>query len=104
MTTSLSLEITACADATRVSAVGEVDFGTQGQLERALADLGADQRPVELDLSGVSFIDSSGLATLLSMRNLLAERGGMLVLRAPSDAVRRVLELAGLSEAFAIND
>ena len=51
-----------------MSVVGEMDFGTQGELERKLVDLCDDQRPLELDLSGVSFMDSSGLAVLLSIR------------------------------------
>jgi anti-sigma B factor antagonist len=99
--TSLSLEITARVDATCVAAVGEIDFASLGELERTLTDLDGP-RPVELDLSGVSFIDSSGLAMLLSMRNLFAEGGGMLSLHAPSQKVRRVFELAGLSSAFTI--
>jgi len=101
VTTSLVLEVTARTDATCVSAVGEIDFASQGELERTLTDVGA-HRPVELDLSGVSFIDSSGLAMLLSMRNLFAEGGSMLVLHAPSQNVRRVFELAGLSAAFTV--
>ncbi len=98
--THLTVEITGRRDATRVSAVGEIDFATQGELERTLVDLCADRRPLELDLSAVSFIDSSGLAMLLSMRNLCAESGGMLILHAPSEQVRRVFQLAGLSAAF----
>ena len=104
MTTPLTVEITARPDATRVSAVGEIDFGSQGELERTLSDLCAQLQRLELDLSGVSFIDSSGLAMLLSMRNLCAESGGMLILHAPSETVRRVFDLAGLSAAFTIVD
>ena len=100
VTTPLTLKITARPDATRVSVVGEMDFGTHGELERKLVDLCGDQRPLELDLSGVSFMDSSGLAMLLSIRNLCAEGGGILILHRPSDKVRRVVELAGMSAAF----
>lgn len=100
--TRLTIEITARSDATRVSAAGEIDLATQGELERTLVDLCTAQRPIELDLSGVSFIDSSGLAMLLSVRNLCAESGGFLILQRPSDKVRRVLEYAGMSAAFTI--
>ena len=95
VTTPLTLEITTRPDATRVSVVGEMDFGTQGGLERKLVDLCADQRPLELDLSGVSFMDSSGLAMLLSIRNLCAEDGGILFLHRPSDKVRRCPRAGG---------
>ena len=102
MTTPLTIEVIAGPGAIRLSAVGEIDFATQGELERALIDLCTDGGRLELDLSGVTFVDSSGLAVLLSMRNHWAESGGMLLLRAPSERVRHVLELAGLSAAFTI--
>ena len=85
-----------------MTAVGEIDLDTKRELESALMDLCADQRRLELDLSGVSFIDSTGLGVLLSARNLCAESGGMLTLHAPSEKVRRTFEMAGLSAAFTI--
>ena len=102
MTTPLTLEVIARPGAIRLSAFGELDFATQGELEGALIDLCTDGGRLELDLSGVTFVDSSGLAVLLSMRNHWAESGGMLLLHAPSKQVRRVLEHAGLAAAFTI--
>ena len=51
-----------------VGVAGEIDVATAPELERALADAGAEKRVV-LDLSECQFIDSSGLRTLLGARS-----------------------------------
>jgi anti-anti-sigma factor len=51
---------------------------------------------VVLVLSGLGFIDSSGLRVIITADRDLAAQDGRLVLRAPSDNVRRLLEITGL--------
>ena len=51
-----------------------------------------------LDLSGLNFIDSSGLREFVVAFKRQREIGGDLVLRAPTEQVRRVLDIVGLSE------
>ena len=51
-----------------------------------------------LDLSGLSFIDSSGLRVIISAHKDAAERDGYLVLRSPSQTTRRLLDITGLLE------
>ena len=53
--------------------------------------------PIELDLSGVTFIDSSGVNALLHARQLRSVR-----IVASSNAVDRVLHTLGLSDHFQI--
>jgi anti-sigma B factor antagonist len=57
-----------------------------------------------LDLSGLGFVDSSGLRVLIRAQQQLAEQGGTLTLRAPSPTVRRLLEITGLIDHIAITD
>jgi anti-sigma B factor antagonist len=82
---------------------GEIDL-TNG---RALVDfldnllIEAGQR-VEVDLSGVVFIDSYGLQALLNVRRLAEERGAELVLIEPSGLVRRLLGLTGCVNIFTV--
>jgi anti-sigma B factor antagonist len=72
---------------------GEIDSYTAPEL----ADRLAAEPPVEvLDLAGVTFIDSSGLRTLVEAHQARAETGSRLMLRAPSAAVQRLLEISGL--------
>ncbi len=84
-----------------VTAVGEVDIHTCGQLEEALTSLvDAGVSRVTLDLSQVAFIDSSGLRALVVGHKALEERGGSLVVANPSAMAARLLEVTGLKTLF----
>jgi anti-sigma B factor antagonist len=83
----------------RVRVIGEVDLCTAPLLEQALArelDAAVD---LLLDLSEVSFIDSSGLHAIVSAARTARGNGGMLVVdsRLPAQA-RRVIEITRLEE------
>jgi anti-anti-sigma factor len=84
-----------------VRVVGEIDASSCGALEAALAADGA--LPVRcIDMSGVTFVDSSGLRVLIGHREVLAALGHQLELRHPSQTVERLLEITGLSDVFDI--
>jgi anti-sigma B factor antagonist len=76
---------------------GELDMATAPELIGVLTPVVADgPREVALDLSGLSFIDSSGIAALVDTQRRLGEQGRHLaVYRARPGAVR-VFEIAGL--------
>jgi anti-sigma B factor antagonist len=87
---------------------GEIDVAVAKRLSKeldSLADAASarDGRAV-VDLSGVGFIDSSGVRELLKAQRRLQSEGGELVLRAPSAPCRRVLEVSGASVEFTITD
>jgi anti-sigma B factor antagonist len=92
-------------DATTVLEVrGELDFATAGALRAELLDASRDDAPtVALDLSGVGFIDSTGVSLLVQAKRRLDDAGRTLVLRSPSERVRRVLDLSGLGDEFALD-
>ena len=73
---------------------GELDLLTVSQLRDALARV-ADEHPnVILEFGAVGFMDSSGLGLLISTAQAADARGGSLILRTPSQAVRRLLRVA----------
>jgi anti-sigma B factor antagonist len=82
---------------------GEVDIAT-APLLRAVLDTVVGRRPsrVEVDLSGATFLDAHALTTLAAVRRRLASRHGVLVLRDPSPAAVRLLELTRMSLAFEV--
>ncbi len=81
---------------------GEFDLAVVDEfLERALACLDR-ATALELDLQGVSFIDSSGLGALVRVRQEAAIRGKTLSLVNVSSATHRLLQITGLHEAFDI--
>jgi anti-sigma B factor antagonist len=74
---------------------GELDIATADDLSKVLRDAVADKErdPVELEFSGVSFMDSSGLRALLEAAGLLNGNGSFVILN-PSTQVRRVLDIS----------
>jgi anti-anti-sigma factor len=68
-------------------------FRLEPELERLLA--ARDVRALVLDLADVGFVDSAGLGALLSIRERTTQLGIEMAIARPSDAVRRLLELAG---------
>lgn len=81
---------------------GEVDTLTAPPLEQALHDLlarpGAERLVV--DLSGVTFLASSGLAVLIRAAHRAADGGLRLRLVTASRAVRRPLQITGSEQLF----
>jgi anti-anti-sigma factor len=72
--------------------VGELDLATTRQLQEALEQLPAEGEVV-LDLSELTFIDSTGLHAIVEHARA---DDGPIVLANPSETVRRVLHIAGL--------
>lgn len=84
-----------------VTVRGELDIAT-APLLRVVLDGIYPSRPrrVEVDLSGVTFLDMAALGTLVAARRRLASRRAALVVRQPSPPVARVLSLSGLDRVF----
>ncbi len=84
-----------------VSAAGEVDIATVEEfLAEVRSALDAGATAVELDLSRVTFIDSSGLGALVRLRSEADDRGVRLELTQVPAKVSRILELTGLAGVF----
>jgi anti-sigma B factor antagonist len=82
---------------------GEVDMESAPELEAALEEaIRASDGALLVDLSGVEFLDSSGLQVLLRVRARLGTEDRALALVCPFGPVRRVFELAGLSDVFTL--
>jgi anti-anti-sigma factor len=76
---------------------GELDIATAPELVEMLHRLRRQRHAVQVDLAEVTFMDSTGLTTLMDA-HLAAERNGWsFSIRRPSHAVRRVFELAGVT-------
>ena len=50
-----------------------------------------------LDMSGVSFMDSSGIGLILGRQRIMESFGGGVAVKNPSPSVRRIIQVAGLS-------
>lgn len=83
---------------TIIRAIGDLDLATAPLLVSAVPQ---DAKDVALDLSGIRFIDSSGLRGLLDVRSSV---DGEVVLLDPSDEVRALLTLTRMTDAFTLTD
>ncbi len=83
-----------------VALKGEIDLEFSNDMRDVLLGAVGDGRGVVVDLSGVSMIDSSGIASLLEAFQKARNRGKGFVLAAAGDSVLRVLKLARLDTVF----
>jgi anti-sigma B factor antagonist len=87
-----------------VSLAGELDLYNAEEVRRALLDSLADGAELlVVDLSEVTFIDSTALGVLIEARSRMAVRSGFR-LAAPGLEVRRALEVSGLDRHFVVRD
>ena len=88
-----------------VSVGGEVDLDTASQLgEHALEAIRDVSSHLVLDLSGVTFMDSTGLKVLLSIQRRVDLAAGSLAVVGTTRSVRRILALTGLDQTFTLYD
>lgn len=84
---------------------GEIGIGDAAATwERVRRAISAGPRTLVLDLAGVTFMDSTGLGTLLRVANECPPRGIRLIIRAASPQVRRLMEVTGTHQIFALDD
>jgi anti-sigma B factor antagonist len=91
--------VSADGDRVIVTLAGELDLDTVDHLQGAWAQAG-DARLVEVDMSAVSFMDSSGLRGLIGAYKRLDTEGRRLRIVEPSERVVRLLKLTGQLERF----
>jgi anti-anti-sigma factor len=100
----LDLEVGAEGDVLTFDVAGDLDLSVADRFEgEVLAALfTSDATICKMDLSGVSFIDSTCLSVILGTEKAMRERGGTLVLRHPSPTVHRLLEITALTGKITI--
>lgn len=95
----LSLRSERRGDSYHVAPAGELDIATAEMLEHALrAAQESDAQTIVLDLSGLSFMDSTGLRVLLDFNERCGGETGRLRVIAGAPAVERLLDIVGLRE------
>lgn len=97
-------ETTEAGPAVIVAFTGDVDLQTSPQARQALLEAVGRGKPLVVDLSGVGYIDSSGVASLVEALQASKKAGQTFALAAASEGALRVLKLARLDRVFAIHD
>jgi anti-sigma B factor antagonist len=84
---------------------GEADVTNTPQLSELLdGQLASGTQYLTVDVTGLSFADTSSIRTLLLAARTLRQRGGDLVLLRPQPALARMLEILGAQQMLAIRD
>ncbi len=87
---------------TVVTLRGELDLADAVDVAAELTEIAVRDPGIIVDLAGLEFIDSSGVAALARARRQAREAGGDLILAAPRRNVMRVLAVIRLAEAFSV--
>jgi anti-anti-sigma factor len=89
--------------AVTVTVAGDVDLAAADTLWSVLDEYVHAEAQVVVDCSRVAFLDSMGLRTLIRAQHKASASGARLTLAAPSEAVLRVLHLAGVADLFVLD-
>ena len=86
---------------TIISPAGEIDLATVAELEEALTpSVTAADTNIAVDLTRVTFMDSTGLRALLSAHQILTPSGHRLVLIVAGGPVDRLLDISGVTQTL----
>jgi anti-sigma B factor antagonist len=92
-------------DVHTIALAGELDLATAERVEQELRRVEAtDARSIVVDLSGLAFMDSTGIRILVGADARSRADSGRLVLRRGPAAVQRVVELTGLTDLLPFVD
>lgn len=83
---------------------GEIDHHNAKELRQKLDKFIITVQPPELiiDMSSITFMDSSGIGLIMGRSKLMKECGGTLEVRDPQPYIRRVLKLSGIERIVKI--
>jgi len=97
--------ITRQADQAHLAVTGDVDAMTTLQVRWQLDDaLARGCTQFTVDVSGLTFIDATGLDGFVRLHNATTQLGGTVSFVATSPAFRRVCGFTGLAEAFRLTE
>lgn len=86
-----------------VHLAGDIDLSCSPEVRRLLLEQLGAARPTLVDMAAVTYIDSSGIASLVEAYQTARKKNLEFGLVAVSDAARSVLELARLDKVFRIH-
>ncbi len=84
---------------------GEIDINTAPQIKKVFDKMLSEKREkILINFEKVSYIDSSGLATLVEMLKNIRSYGGKLKLSSLSSKIRSLFEITKLEKLFDISN
>ena len=93
---SLRLDTVTNDDGVVVIVRGDIDAATAPQLQAVVDSIGEDTSDIELDLSEIGFLDSTGIGVMAAALRRLEQVDGTLSLRSVPQSVMRLLRITDL--------
>ena len=98
------LEIKEGKGVLEVAIKGEIDHhgavGVRARIDAKISEI--SPKKTVIDLSGIEFMDSSGLGLIMGRYALMQKMGGTLSVRNPNDRIVKIFEMAGLDKIVEI--
>lgn len=89
-------------DAVKIVLIGRLDIAGSEQIALTFDAVTGSERFVIVDMSGVDFLASIGIRSLLGGAKTVQRRGGRFVLLAPQPEVGKVLEVSGMLDLMQV--
>jgi anti-sigma B factor antagonist len=100
----MEIEVTQTGGVTLVVPKSDLDMGTADQMKRTLTELiEKGQSKLVMDLTGVAYVDSSGLGALVAAMKQARAVGGNLKLCGLQEDVRSIFEMTRLIKVMAVH-
>ncbi len=87
---------------TKVVISGRIDIAGAAEIDMPMSIVGGSRRHVVVDLSGVEFMASLGLRSIVLSGKSIMSKGGKVVLLSPQPAVEEVITTSGIDELIPI--
>lgn len=83
---------------------GEIDHHSASSIRASIDSEIYSKKPrgLIMDMSGVNFMDSSGLGLIMGRYSLMNQLGGEVIVSDPNPAIERILSLAGMERVIKI--
>jgi len=99
----MNIDVTEDESVVTITVNGDIEMMTIKSFKQKLFEVGQDMdKDIEIDLSNVDYIDSSGVGVLISLLKLQKKKGRNLMINRVSSKVMNVLKLSSLSDVFNI--
>ncbi len=97
----MDIDINENIEQVNISVKGDIEMMTIKSFKQKLFEIGENiNKDIEIDLSDVDYIDSSGVGVLISLLKLQKQKGKTLSINKVSPKVLNILKLSSLSDVF----
>ena len=101
---ALTIDVVREGETATIGAAGELDLSVADQLRSAVStEVAAGARQLTVDLTALTFMDSTGLRVLLEALDAMEKVQGSLVVKVDTGPVERIIRITGLDTVLDVH-